>query len=108
MRQRVAACCSSTGSHAAGVSTGPGSRARSCGSSSTQSKRGGWSGRSSVAAVAVDSFGARSQLSVGSATYSIVRLDKVVDDPRRLPYATRILLENLLRREDGVNVTADD
>ena len=58
--------------------------------------------------MAVDSFGARSQLSVGSATYSIVRLDKLVDDPRRLPYATRILLENLLRREDGVNVTADD
>jgi aconitate hydratase len=58
--------------------------------------------------VAVDSFGARSQLAVGSETYNIVRLDAVVDDPSRLPYASRVLLENLLRREDGVNVTADD
>ena len=56
----------------------------------------------------LDSFGARSDLVVGDEKYGIFRLDAVVDDPRRLPYSLRILLENLLRREDGVNVTADD
>ena len=55
-----------------------------------------------------DSFGARARLSVGDRDYDIFRLDAVVDDPRRLPYSLRILLENLLRHEDGTNVTADD
>jgi aconitate hydratase len=55
-----------------------------------------------------NSFGARAQLAVGDRSYEIHRLDAVVDDPRRLPYSLRILLENLLRHEDGVNVTADD
>jgi aconitate hydratase len=55
-----------------------------------------------------NSFGARTQLAVGDRSYEVHRLDAVVDDPRRLPYSLRILLENLLRHEDGVNVTADD
>ena len=56
----------------------------------------------------LDTFGARSDLAVGDQRYGICRLDAVVDDPRRLPYSLRILLENLLRREDGVSVHADD
>ena len=50
----------------------------------------------------LDSFGARSRSSVGDRTYDIFRLDAVVDDPHTLPYSLRVLLENLLRREDGV------
>ncbi|MDQ1512040.1 MAG: aconitate hydratase, partial [Actinomycetota bacterium] len=56
----------------------------------------------------LNSFGARSRLSVGDRDYDIFRLDSIVDDPRTLPYALRILLENLLRREDGADVKADD
>ncbi len=55
-----------------------------------------------------DSFGAKARLSVGDRDYDVFRLDAVIDDPRRLPYSLRILLENLLRHEDGRNVTADD
>ncbi len=56
----------------------------------------------------INSFGARSSLRVGDRAYEIFRLDAVVDDPGRLPYSLRVLLENLLRREDGANVAADD
>jgi aconitate hydratase len=56
----------------------------------------------------LDSFGARSHLGVGDRSYEVCRLDAVVGDPGTLPYSLRILLENLLRREDGRNVTADD
>ncbi len=55
-----------------------------------------------------DSFGAQARLSVGDRAYDVFRLDAVLDDPRQLPYSLRILLENLLRHEDGLNVTADD
>lgn len=58
-----------------------------------------------------NSFGARSALQVGSKSYSIYRLNalnKAGLDPARLPFSLKILLENLLRTEDGVNVTADD
>jgi aconitate hydratase A / 2-methylisocitrate dehydratase len=58
--------------------------------------------------VTLDTFGARSRLSVGDATYDCYRLDAVIDDPHTLPYSLRILLENLLRQEDGENVDADD
>jgi aconitate hydratase len=58
--------------------------------------------------VTIDSFGARARLAVGDAAYDVYRLDAVVDEPQILPYSLRILLENLLRREDGSNVTADD
>src|SRR6202162_409196 len=59
----------------------------------------------------MDSFGSRSVLRVGSKEYEIYRL-KALDEKgvstRHLPYSLRILLENLLRTEDGRNVTADD
>ncbi len=55
-----------------------------------------------------DSFGARSSLQVGGSTYENFRLDAAGADVARLPYAMRILLENLLRTEDGETVTADD
>ncbi len=58
-----------------------------------------------------DSFGARSTLKVGSHEYEIYRLDalqKAGFDVGRLPYSLRILLENLLRTEDGLVVTADN
>ena len=56
----------------------------------------------------LDSFGARAALTVGDRSYGLFRLDAVVDDPHTLPYSLRILLENLLRHEDGENVGADD
>jgi aconitate hydratase len=58
-----------------------------------------------------NSFGARSTLSVGGREYRIFRLDALASegvDVSRLPYSLRILLENLLRTEDGVTVTRDD
>jgi aconitate hydratase len=58
-----------------------------------------------------NSFGARSTLKVGSRNFEIFRLDALARaglDVHRLPYSLRILLENLLRTEDGVIVTADD
>ena len=58
-----------------------------------------------------NSFGARAPLKVGNRTYRIWRLDAVAKaglDVARLPYSLKILLENLLRLEDGVSVTRDD
>ncbi|MET9023631.1 aconitate hydratase [Actinopolymorpha sp. NPDC004070] len=55
----------------------------------------------------VDSFGAKGQLEVGEASYEIYRL-AAFDGAERLPYSLKILLENLLRTEDGANITADD
>ncbi len=55
-----------------------------------------------------DSFGARQSLTVGNAEYRIYRLDAAGKDLDRLPYTVKILLENLLRHEDGANITADD
>jgi aconitate hydratase len=54
-----------------------------------------------------DTFRARATLSVGGREYEIFRLD-AAGDVSRLPYSLRVLLENLLRREDGLVVTADD
>ena len=54
----------------------------------------------------LDSFGARSTLDVGERTYTIHRLD-AVEGLERLPYSLKVLAENLLRTEDGANVTAD-
>ncbi|MBB4683657.1 aconitate hydratase [Amycolatopsis jiangsuensis] len=53
-----------------------------------------------------DSFGAKDTLKVGENSYEIFRLDKV-EGSQRLPYSLKILLENLLRTEDGANITAD-
>ncbi|MBX3693793.1 MAG: aconitate hydratase AcnA [Steroidobacteraceae bacterium] len=56
-----------------------------------------------------DSFKARAQLAVGSLDYEIMSLAALPQDKvARLPYSLRILLENLLRFEDGVNVTRGD
>ncbi|MET0561210.1 MAG: aconitate hydratase [Gaiellaceae bacterium] len=57
-----------------------------------------------------NSFGARSTLDVGGASREIFRLDalQTSHDILRLPYTLRVLLENVLRMEDGVNVTAAD
>jgi aconitate hydratase A / 2-methylisocitrate dehydratase len=57
-----------------------------------------------------DSYGARSTLSVGDTTHEIFRLDALQSryDVARLPYTLRILLENVLRREDGDSVTGAD
>ena len=59
----------------------------------------------------MDSFQSRSTLKVGSKEYEIFRLDaldKQGISTRHLPFSLRILLENLLRTEDGRNVKADD
>jgi aconitate hydratase len=53
-----------------------------------------------------DSFGARGTLSVGGVDHEIFRLS-AVDGADRLPYSLKVLLENLLRTEDGANVTAE-
>jgi aconitate hydratase len=55
-----------------------------------------------------DSFGAKSTLDVGGRSYEIYRLDSLGDrfDVARLPYSVKVLLENVLRLEDGVSVTA--
>ena len=57
-----------------------------------------------------DSFGARSTLTAGGREREIFRLDALQPrwDVARLPYTLRILLENVLRSEDGVTVTAAD
>ncbi|GAA4357083.1 aconitate hydratase AcnA [Microbacterium rhizosphaerae] len=52
----------------------------------------------------VDSFGAKSTLTVGSTDYEIFRIDSV-DGYEKLPFSLKVLLENLLRTEDGANVT---
>ncbi|MEV6443732.1 aconitate hydratase [Amycolatopsis sp. NPDC051716] len=53
-----------------------------------------------------DSFGAKDTLKVGDASYEVFRLNKV-EGAELLPYSLKILLENLLRTEDGANITAD-
>ncbi len=56
-----------------------------------------------------DSFGARSALTVGGEDYEIYRLDAVQEGHvEQLPYSLKILLENLLRHEDGRDVTRED
>jgi aconitate hydratase len=57
-----------------------------------------------------NSFGSRGMLRIGARDFEIHRLDALEKQGLkmgRLPYSIRILLENLLRREDGVSVTAD-
>ena len=55
---------------------------------------------------AVNSFGAKSTLEVSGKSYEIFRLDSVQGHDK-LPYSLKVLLENLLRTEDGANVTAE-
>lgn len=54
----------------------------------------------------VDSFGAKSTLTVGSTDYEIFRVDTVAGY-EKLPFSLKVLLENLLRTEDGANVTKE-
>jgi aconitate hydratase len=54
----------------------------------------------------VDSFGSRGVLDVAGAEYEIFRLS-AVDGAQALPFSLKVLLENLLRTEDGANITAD-
>ena len=58
-----------------------------------------------------DSFGAKSTLDVDGTSYEIFRLDAVKGDGLdvdSLPFSLKVLLENLLRTEDGANITAED
>jgi aconitate hydratase len=59
----------------------------------------------------LDSFGARGALNVGGREvhlYQLGALAKAEADPSRLPFSLKILLENLIRNEDGRSVTQDD
>ncbi|MCC7008572.1 MAG: aconitate hydratase AcnA [Acidobacteria bacterium] len=62
--------------------------------------------------MSLNSFGTRTPLTVGSETvdiYSLPALERAgIGDLGRLPFSLKILLENLLRREDGAFVKADD
>ena len=51
-----------------------------------------------------NSFDSKSSLSVGGTDYTLYRIDKVAGH-ERLPFSLKVLLENLLRTEDGANVT---
>lgn len=53
-----------------------------------------------------NSLGARDTLSVGGTDYEIFRID-AVEGSDRLPFSLKVLLENLLRTEDGANITAE-
>ena len=55
-----------------------------------------------------NSFSTRSTLENGGKSYTIYRLPSLAEDVTRLPYALKVLLENLLRFEDGKTVTRDD
>ncbi|HEX7043653.1 MAG TPA: aconitate hydratase AcnA, partial [Burkholderiales bacterium] len=59
----------------------------------------------------MNGFDARASLPVGDRSYEIFRLEALEQrgfNVQRLPYSLRILLENLLRHEDGINVTGED
>ncbi|WP_317983897.1 aconitate hydratase [Nocardioides ochotonae] len=64
-----------------------------------------------LAVASQDSFGAKSTLDVDGKSYEIFRLDAVKGDGLdvdSLPFSLKVLLENLLRTEDGADITADD
>ena len=54
----------------------------------------------------VDTFKSKSTLTVGDKDYEIYRLDKVPGS-EKLPFSLKVLLENLLRTEDGANITSE-
>ncbi len=56
--------------------------------------------------MSINSFGSQSTLTVAGRDYTIFRLD-AVPGHERLPFSLKILLENLLRTEDGKNITAE-
>ena len=53
-----------------------------------------------------NSFNAHGELKVGENSYEVYRLS-AVEGSETLPYSLKVLLENLLRTEDGANITAD-
>src|SRR6185436_21155311 len=57
-----------------------------------------------------NSFNARAPMTVGARSFDIFRLGALQEkyDVARLPFALKVLLENLLRNEDGVTVRAED
>src|SRR5690349_15105456 len=64
-----------------------------------------------LALASQDSFGAKGTLDVDGKSYEIFRLDAVTGeglDVASLPFSLKVLLENLLRTEDGADITADD
>ncbi|PYE20979.1 aconitate hydratase [Williamsia limnetica] len=56
--------------------------------------------------MSIDTFGARGTLTVGDNSYEIFRLN-AVEGTEKLPYSLKVLAENLLRTEDGANITED-
>ena len=58
-------------------------------------------------AISRNTFGAQADLSVGGRRYEIFRLD-ALSGSSRLPYSLKVLLENMLRHEDGVSVDSGD
>ena len=56
--------------------------------------------------MSINSFGARGTLEVGDNSYEIYRLS-AVEGTEKLPYALKVLAENLLRTEDGANITKE-
>jgi aconitate hydratase len=63
-------------------------------------------GRSAMGFECLDSFGSRDTLSVAGSSYEMFGIG-AVEGSDRLPFSLKVLLENLLRTEDGSNVTAD-
>ena len=57
--------------------------------------------------MSVNSFGAKASLDVNGTSYEIFRVD-AVPGSEKLPFSLKVLLENLLRTEDGANITRDD
>ena len=57
--------------------------------------------------MSVNSFGAKASLDVNGTSYEIFRLDSVPGS-EKLPFSLKVLLENLLRTEDGANITRED
>jgi aconitate hydratase len=55
---------------------------------------------------AINSFSSKDVLTVGGTDYEVYRID-AVDGSQKLPFSLKVLLENLLRTEDGANVTGD-
>lgn len=54
----------------------------------------------------VDTFKSKSTLTVGETDYEIYRLDQVPGS-QKLPFSLKVLMENLLRTEDGANITSE-
>src|SRR3954451_6889496 len=69
-----------------------------------------WTASDTGAHMSDNSYDARADLEVGGRTYEIYRLDALQArfDVARLPFSLKVLLENLLRNEDGVSVRRED